>query len=41
MKEIRWVGQVALMGQDINAYKMLIGCLDGVPLLGRLGLRRA
>lgn len=35
------MGHVALMGQDRNAYKVLIGNVEGMTLLGRLRFRRA
>jgi hypothetical protein len=32
---IRWVGNVARMGEKRNAYRLLVGKLDGRRLLGR------
>jgi hypothetical protein len=34
-----WVGPVARMGQNINAYRIFLGKPEGKRWLGRLGLR--
>jgi hypothetical protein len=39
-KNIRWMGQVACMGKMRNAFKILVGKLDGKRTYGRLRRRR-
>ncbi|KAJ4445846.1 hypothetical protein ANN_12531 [Periplaneta americana] len=34
-RRLRWAGHVARMGESINAYRMLVGRLEGKRLLGR------
>jgi hypothetical protein len=38
-RRMRWTGHVALMGEKRNAYRILVGKLEGNRSLGRPGHR--